>query len=742
MTTVHLVVGPPRHGVTRLAAQIAEYLEATTATFEDAGGLFDAVVADTAVFRTARCHLHFTDGIFGSNPESAASRIEQLSMQVAGLGVTLHDLPQPSDGPKNHLRRADAYRRVMAVSDRVVVNSEHERDLLIESGLYPGPPGEEVWAPELFVVPLPVDRYADFEDVPLAMDGNRTLGVFGYLYPGKGHAEAIELAARLPGRPTVLALGQVSEGHDDLARELTDHARSLGIDFQITGYLPEDQLADQLSSVTVPLCLHQHISASGSMGSWIAAGRRPLCWDSRYTREMAGLRPGSLHVCAPEQLEDAARRALSDPGFTTVIAGGGELGIREVASHYRRILELPERPEITVVIPYYEPGAGWAQERLDLIIEALGESGPEIIVVDDGSPTPPRVPSQVQVLRQEDLGFRASAARALGVRNARGRVVAFLDADTVPGSGYLAALTGPVVSGEAEVTVGKRLHAHLTGPDEGKILDAPTWLADGYRRTRNLVSSDARSYQFVISSVMAAPRALLDVESFDPTIIGYGGEDWDLAHRLWLRGARFRHVPGAVATHDGPDWAGRTGRGDRPGVTVKNRETIALAERIPAHWHRPDGVLFEVPELLVDVQASALSHYEDLAVVWASSLLRSQPDCRIIWPLQVRAPFDADPRVVPTVEYNRSPRYLLTVHRLFDTSVIQDAIGALDEATEDGVLGGASRRASFRAPDGMCLAELWHTRAWRLGPKAEGLVVTVEPMDVGLIDLERHWAGW
>ena len=46
----------------------------------------------------------------------------------------------------------------------------------------------------------------------------------------------------------------------------------------------------------------------------------------------------------------------------------------------------------------------------------------------------------VRVVRQPRDGFRAAAARNLGAGHARGRVLCFLDGDTVPEDGYVAAL--------------------------------------------------------------------------------------------------------------------------------------------------------------------------------------------------------------------------------------------------------------------------------------------------------------
>ncbi|MYW74740.1 glycosyltransferase, partial [Pseudonocardia sp. SID8383] len=68
------------------------------------------------------------------------------------------------------------------------------------------------------------------------------------------------------------------------------------------------------------------------------------------------------------------------------------------------------------------------------------------VVADDGSPEPPDPaalagPVPVRVVTQDDRGFRAAAARNRGAAQVEGDVLVFLDADTVPGPGFVAALT-------------------------------------------------------------------------------------------------------------------------------------------------------------------------------------------------------------------------------------------------------------------------------------------------------------
>lgn len=268
--------------------------------------------------------------------------------------------------------------------------------------------------------------------------------------------------------------------------------------------------------------------------------------------------------------------------------------------------------EVAVVIPWFEQ-----QEQLDLVLAALElQTLPpaEVVVADDGSSVPPRLGQRaypVRAVRQEDEGFRASAARALGAAATSARVLVFLDADTVPEPGCLAALAALVDDGpRGAVVVGRRRHADLRGwsPDRVRawfaggpapdVLDEPRWLADAYAQTDDLRRADDRSYRFVISALLALPRELYDAAGgFDPGFVGYGGEDWDLAHRCWLAGAELRHAPGAVAWHDGPDLAGRT---DPEALrAAKDAETLQLAHVLTDPLARGAGLQWRYPHTVV-----------------------------------------------------------------------------------------------------------------------------------------------
>ena len=313
---VHVVPGPRGHGVDLCARQLAEAVGAE-------------VVADAPPVSTRPLHLHVTDRVWGSTPEQAAAAVVALCT-ARPTTLTFHDVPQPHDGRALHPRRREAYAAMARSSAGVVVSSHHERRLLAR--VLDGRGGHR---PQVDVVPLPAvgphERGTGDAARLLASDGDRwrrpghsTLGVAGWVYPGKGHLQALGAAAALRREGLVvdvLALGAVARGHDADAEELVRRGARIGVDVRVTGWLADHELDEALAAVDVPYAGHRNVSASGSVNSWLSAGRRPLVRRGPYFEEMARLRPGTLRLVDVAGLPGAVADALADPAVTWLRPG-------------------------------------------------------------------------------------------------------------------------------------------------------------------------------------------------------------------------------------------------------------------------------------------------------------------------------------------------------------------------------------------------------------------------------------
>ena len=262
----HLIVGPAGHGVTEYALGLARATGAEV--------IREETFCDTPL--AGPVHVTFTDHLFGDTAERLLARID------GPLSVSLHDIPQPEEGAERYARRAGVYRKLVEKADVAVVNSEHEASFVDA-------------ATTVSRLPIPVI------DSPFNPEPG-SVGVLGFLYPGKGHEDLI---AALPDR-RLRFLGAVSHGHETWAENL---------DAEITGWLSDAQLAAEMGRIAVPVCPHRHFSASGSLMAWLGAGRTVLVRDSAYAREIDAWLPGRVTLVAdggwreavdkhvPEQLE-------------------------------------------------------------------------------------------------------------------------------------------------------------------------------------------------------------------------------------------------------------------------------------------------------------------------------------------------------------------------------------------------------------------------------------------------------
>lgn len=322
----HLLVGPDTHGVTRYAGEVAGAARAPVVRDQD------QLVPGAAV------HLHLTDRLLGREPGDAAAAVERLARRVR-LTVTLHDVPQPTDGPV-FAARAEAYGRIVRASHAWATNSWHEH-ALVDRWIATGARGTVIPLP----IPVPRGQPGPVRDqrpsgvVAGAVATEPVVGVFGFVYPGKGHQQVVRAVAALRRAGTmasVRVLGDAAPGHADEVEALVRTSWARGVPVEVTGRVPEGDLLGALRGVSVGVTAHRNVSASGSLNSWIAAGRRPLVRDGSYAREMAALRPGTLNLFDDATLVPCLDAALRRP-TSTWVAPGADLGPRleETAAAYR-----------------------------------------------------------------------------------------------------------------------------------------------------------------------------------------------------------------------------------------------------------------------------------------------------------------------------------------------------------------------------------------------------------------------
>ncbi|MFO0945329.1 MAG: glycosyltransferase family A protein [Planctomycetota bacterium] len=192
-------------------------------------------------------------------------------------------------------------------------------------------------------------------------------------------------------------------------------------------------------------------------------------------------------------------------------------------------------PRVSVVVPTRN-----RVQDLERCLECLrGQSMPpdqfEILICDDGSESSSAKEierlcggdARVRYLRQDPRG--PAAARNMGVRAARGTIIAFTDSDTLPSRGWLAALIAPFADAEVAAVEGP---VRPPEPRVSPLQDAPR--------------SEGGVY---LTANMAYRRSVLEtVGGLDEMFPLPAFEDTDLALVARNEG-RFDFAPEAVVIH-------------------------------------------------------------------------------------------------------------------------------------------------------------------------------------------------
>src|ERR1041384_6007174 len=167
-------------------------------------------------------------------------------------------------------------------------------------------------------------------------------------------------------------------------------------------------------------------------------------------------------------------------------------------------------PTVSVIMPAYR-AAEYISAAIDSVLNQ-SYTDHEIIVVNDGSPDTVELESvlrayndRIRYIGQSNRG--CSAARNLAIRAARGRLLAFFDADDYLEPDYLAGRTFIQTSpSQGDVTLQALLEARCT---------------------------------VLLSGTLARRQSILDVGLFDEKL--RCSEDYDLWLRLAMNGGRFAY---------------------------------------------------------------------------------------------------------------------------------------------------------------------------------------------------------
>ncbi len=252
-------------------------------------------------------------------------------------------------------------------------------------------------------------------------------------------------------------------------------------------------------------------------------------------------------------------------------------------------------PEISIVIVTWN-GRRYLEPCLEAVASQQGIDA-EVIVVDNASTdgtadvVRSRFPQVRLVALAENRGF--AGGNNAGVREARGRYVAFLNNDTVADPGWLRALRGGIDPAAGFLLATSRIvYMH-----DASIVDSA---GDGLFRwggafkrhhgaSVDLAGVSQEVFGICGGACLVSKAVFEELGGFDEDFF-FSHEDVDLSYRARLRGYRCWYVADAVVRHHGSSTGGRAttfavfqGQRNLEWLYLKNTPASLLVRTLPGH---------------------------------------------------------------------------------------------------------------------------------------------------------------
>lgn len=231
----------------------------------------------------------------------------------------------------------------------------------------------------------------------------------------------------------------------------------------------------------------------------------------------------------------------------------------------------------SVIIPTYNR-AELLRRTLNALCRQRGAAF-EVIIADDGSSDRTRETAAeftdrltLRYFFQEDQGFRAAAARNLGIREARGDICVFLDSGVLPATRFVEyhttlhqaspdqrlAIVGYTWAYRSSLPFSRETAAAIDPDDVDESIVRLASFPDGRDirdeffyspQGEDLYAQPAPWVTFWACNVSVRREDLFVVGLFDEYFQDWGFEDLDLGYRLFRSGVRFQLSRQAAAVH-------------------------------------------------------------------------------------------------------------------------------------------------------------------------------------------------
>ena len=275
---------------------------------------------------------------------------------------------------------------------------------------------------------------------------------------------------------------------------------------------------------------------------------------------------------------------------------------------------------VSVIMPCYQtPPAVLARTLAALAGQTWPRDLFEVVIVDDGSEPPlappPGAPPNVRVVRQERRGFGIARARNTGVRAAAHSIILFLDGDSLPEAGWLAAHARWHHAVSDVVTVGFRASVAMEDLEAAAIrrrpgtlrelfadrpVDAP-WIDGHLLRMADMTTRAADLFHVVVGGNFGIGREFYrETGGSDESFMRWGIEDTELAYRAYTRGGLFVPVRSALVWHQGREAEGREAK--ERSLRLQMGKAANLIPH-PRYRSAARGRIYAVPRYVATVEA-------------------------------------------------------------------------------------------------------------------------------------------
>ena len=314
---------------------------------------------------------------------------------------------------------------------------------------------------------------------------------------------------------------------------------------------------------------------------------------------------------------------------------------------------------VSIVIPVYNRKDILEKTLAGICNQTYPKKLIEVVIADDGSSDGVEeiIPKwkkylDIKYVKQEDEGYRVSAARNLGIKKAKHEKIIILDCDMLPVPETVEAYMKYLHVSSQAVLIGYRrfvctddlkaddirkditLATNLPDIQTGNVIvtkageTGPTidWREKIYQETNQLKELDYPFRVYCGGNVAFCKSVLKKTGGFDEEFQAWGAEDTEMGFRVYNEGYYLIPVNNAVGLHQEPP--GGVNETDREGGREITYEL--LIEKCPAAHYRKyeEGKLYSVPKVSIYMPTYNAEKYIERAV--ESALNQTYTDLEVV----------------------------------------------------------------------------------------------------------------